>query len=153
MRVWKKALRCLSVAEWRWEYVIIEMECEESALIGYPVGKCRVPSVTVVRIHPYKMWDDADPARAACDKVMSIHSMLPTDRMEKIERDYMTGRWFGRRNFTSLSDGDVVSWYDHTKWTEGATVACDRWDPRPDTVCGHGIHCFRTRGEADEYMI
>ena len=155
MIVWKKALRCLSVAEWRWEYVIIEMECDVATLVGPGVGKCRVPSVRVVRIHPYRVeGHDLDPQLGATDGALAAYQRSGGGAAGRGDHDRSSRAWYGRHNFTSLADGDVVSWYDHgTRWREGETVRPHRWDPDPRTQCAAGIHCFRTRLEAERYHL
>ena len=55
--------------------------------------------------------------------------------------------------FTGLSDGSVVSWYDHTRWAVGEVVRPHAWDPRRDVRCSSGIHVFLTREEAEVYML
>lgn len=154
MRVWKKALCCVSVTGWRWEYAIVEMECDAAAVVGLDVGKCRAPAVTVIAIHPYTAREhDPDPGDTARDDAMTAYR-ASGDETAHLEPDHWSGPWYGRHNFSGLADGDVVSWYDHgTRWRVGETVLPHRWDPDPELRCGPGIHCFRSRLEAEDHRL
>lgn len=154
--VWKKVLKCISVEDWDWEYAIAELECEESLILFFPFGKCRVPSVTVVGIKSFNFptinGPDADvlAAQAASDMVPPRSS--PTSRISDGWDDNESWKYnYGKLNYTKLVDGDVVSWYDHTRWVVGETVLSDYWDPNPYNQCSSGIHVFLTREEAENY--
>ena len=156
--VWKKALRCLSVAEWRWCFCIVEMQCEEEEMIRFEDGgKCRVPQVRVVGIIDMDGWPKSaaaagtDAANLRASDLMALGDRVALDA--RTESDYGMAAWYGRHNFTGLSDGSVVSWYDHTRWAVGEVVRPHAWDPRRDVRCSSGIHVFLTREEAEVYML
>lgn len=159
--VWKKVLRCISVKEWLWEYAIAELECEETEILKFTEGKCRVPSVSVVAITNLRT-DRAQPATASAawtaaaaardqaadpGRPAAAATLTPWNYNKSWQHNY------GNLNYTNLSDGDVVSWYDHTKWVVGETVVCDKWDPNPLEQCSFGIHVFLTRKEAEAYKL
>lgn len=164
--VWKRVLKCISVKNWEWEYAIAELECEESLILKFSSGKCRVPSVTVVGIKPlpsnYATFVASDgralyAADAAALDAARWPAVLDADRVSNyapiVLWDYSKS-WrynYGNCNYTKLSDGDVVSWYDHTRWVVGETVTSTTWDPSPDNQCSSGIHVFLTREEAENY--
>lgn len=147
--VWKKVLKCISVKDWEWEYAIAELECEESLILKFSKGKCRVPSVTVVGIESFNFaYAAAARATAALDAFeapAASYSDSTWDNSKSLKYNY------GKLNYTKLSDGDVVSWYDHTRWVVGSTVTAISWDPDPYEQCSSGIHVFLTREEAENY--
>lgn len=151
--VWKKVLKCISVKNWEWEYAIAELECEESLILKFSSGKCRVPSVTVVGIKPLPsnyahrsaLHAAQEAAAADPDRVSNDAPIVLWDYSKSWRYNY------GNCNYTKLSDGDVVSWYDHTRWVVGETVTSTTWDPSPDNQCSSGIHVFLTREEAENY--
>ncbi len=149
--VWKKALKVISVKDWTWENVILELECDETKLLEFTGSgsKCRVPEVKVVRIISYETdtFSAADTAADAADRSAALSPHVTWDSTKTWQHNY------GSCNFTNLSDGDVVSWYDHTRWHVGETVKCDRWEGIEYGQCARGIHVFKTRELAEQYKF
>jgi hypothetical protein len=161
--VWKKALQCISVAEWDFEFVIIKMKCDSSKLLKFS-NKCKVPEVEVIEITGCPRLYDATTHSfpAATVQTILIENQLSgqhgayaaidfLDNLLFKEHDAHKPSWYARHNFTNLKDGDVVSWYDHSRWIVGETKKCDKW--YENAVCGGGIHCFLTRELAEAYRF
>jgi hypothetical protein len=150
--VWKKALRCISVTQWKWEFVIIEMTAD-TPLVCYDLQrkKHRTKEVTVVGIHLDRRHIGAA-ARAAATAVKR-HVSTSDICIENWDCSKSLEWNCSKYNYTGLSDGDVVSWFDHTKWNIGAKVVAHGWDDSSEEMCVPGIHCFLTREDAELYIF
>ena len=127
------------------------MECAVTPIVSN-FGKCRVPAVMVIGIHPAARRIDEDLSFNAHECIVREIYKMPLDWPGRYDIDYRTSGWYSRHNLTSLDDMDVVSWFDHrVKWREGETVVVPDWDSDPRNECAPGIHCFRSRAKAEMY--